>query len=130
MGSYIHGDAGDEFYDHLAALRPEQNHAREVYYLCMALGFEGQYAGREAERAEMMRTQFEMLRAAHRALDVVAAKPLAPAAYDVSIEIRSGRGRRLWPVIAGWAATVAVFFGTFWLILRWLTSQVPLPPES
>ncbi len=122
--------AGDEFYDHLLALRPEQNQAREVYYLCLALGFEGRYAGLGAQRHELMRQQFEMLRAAHRALDVVATRPIAPPAYDVAIEIKEARGRRLWPVLAGWTATVAVFFGSFWLVLRWLAQRVPLPPGS
>ncbi|MCH6551119.1 MAG: hypothetical protein IH804_03785 [Planctomycetes bacterium] len=81
-------------------------------------------------RAELMRQQFEMLRAAHRALDVVATRPIAPPAYDVAIEIKEARGRRLWPVLAGWTATVAGFFGSFWLVLRWLAQRVPLPPGS
>jgi type VI secretion system protein ImpK len=122
--------AGDEFYDHLAALRPEQNQARAVYYLCLALGFEGCYAGRQAERHELMRQQFEMLRAAHRTLDVAATRPLAPPAYEVAMEIKAGRGRRLWSVFTGWTATVLGLFGVFWLVLRWLAAQVPLPPGS
>jgi type VI secretion system protein ImpK len=122
--------AGDEFYDRLAALRPDQNHAREVYYACLVLGFEGRYAGREADRAELIRQQFEMLRAAHHALDIGAVKPIAPPAYDVSIQIKSGQGQRLWPVLAGWTATVAAFFAVFWIALRWLAGGVPLPPGS
>jgi type VI secretion system protein ImpK len=122
--------AGDEFYERLAALRPDQNQAREVYYACLALGFEGRYAGREADRAELMRQQFEMLRAAHHALDIAAVRPVAPPAYDVSIHIKSVQGRRLWSVLAGWTATVAVFFAAFWITLRWLAAGVPLPPGS
>jgi type VI secretion system protein ImpK len=127
---YQTNNAGDEFYDHLAALRPEQNHAREVYYTCLAVGFEGRYAGRESDRAELMRQQYEMLRAAHRAVDVVSPKYIAPPAYNLEIEIRSGRGRGLWPVLAAWATTLAAFYLGFWFILRWIANQVPSPPGS
>src|SRR5512134_2118281 len=33
--------AGEEFFDRLNQLRPDQNHVREVYYLCLCLGFIG-----------------------------------------------------------------------------------------
>jgi type VI secretion system protein ImpK len=35
--------AGEEFYAHLAALAPEQRAVREVFFLCLALGFAGRY---------------------------------------------------------------------------------------
>ena len=56
-------------------------------------------------------------------------RPIAPPAYDVAIEIKEARGRRLWPVLTGWTATAALFFGSFWLVLRWLAQSVPLPPD-
>lgn len=122
--------AGDEFYDHLAKLRPDQNQAREVYYLCLALGFEGQYAGRSAERVELLRQQYEMLRVAHRTLEIATARPIAPPAYDgIEIKIYTSSGRRLWPALAGWVATVTLCFGAAWITLYLIAGQVPLPPE-
>jgi type VI secretion system protein ImpK len=36
-------DAGELFFDRLNALGPHQRDVREIYYLCLALGFTGQY---------------------------------------------------------------------------------------
>lgn len=38
-------NAGAEFYDRLNQLHPEQNDVREIYYLCLGLGFTGRYSG-------------------------------------------------------------------------------------
>jgi type IV/VI secretion system ImpK/VasF family protein len=130
LALYQTNRAGDEFYDHLAKLRPDQNQAREVYYLCLASGFEGQYAGRGAERVELMRQQYEMLRVAHRTLEIATARLIAPPAYDgIEIKVHASSGRRLWPVLAGWMATVALCFGAAWITLYLIAGRVPLPPE-
>lgn len=122
--------AGDEFFDHLAALRPEQNLAREVYFLCLSLGFEGRYSGQDAQRTELIRQQFEQLRAAGRAKDLSTTSPIAPPAYRVEIELRGGGGRRLWPVVAAWSAGVVAVFAALWAVLRWFGSSVSLPPGA
>lgn len=119
--------AGDEFYDHLASLRPEQNAAREIFYLCLAFGFQGRYAGHDAERAELTRQHFEMLRAARCALDLSTTAPIAPPAYRVEIEVSGGGGRPLWPVILAWAGGAAVLFAVFWLVLRSFVTGVATP---
>ncbi|MBW2001341.1 MAG: type IVB secretion system protein IcmH/DotU [Deltaproteobacteria bacterium] len=36
-------DAGEVFFERLNMLGPHQNHVREVYYLCLAMGFTGRY---------------------------------------------------------------------------------------
>ena len=36
-------DAGEIFFDRLNSIGPHQRDVREVYYLCLALGFEGRY---------------------------------------------------------------------------------------
>jgi type VI secretion system protein ImpK len=122
--------AGDEFYDHLARLRADQHHAREIYYLCLALGFEGRYAGHDAERAELMRQQFELLRASGHALDLATVTPLAPPAYELAIHVRGRGGKRLWPVLLAWIGAAAAVFGLLWVSLRWLAAGVPAPPGS
>ncbi len=40
---YQTADAGELFFQRLNALGPHQNEVREVFYLCLALGFTGQY---------------------------------------------------------------------------------------
>ena len=120
--------AGDEFYDHLARLRPDQNSAREIYFLCLVLGFEGRYAGHQAERTEMMRQQFELLRVSGHALDLAGTAPLAPPAYELEIRVRGGGGRGLWPVLLTWLGAAAGVFAVLWLVLRLMAAGVPLPP--
>jgi type VI secretion system protein ImpK len=36
-------DAGEIFFDRLNSIGPHQRDVREVYYLCLALGFKGRY---------------------------------------------------------------------------------------
>jgi type IV/VI secretion system ImpK/VasF family protein len=36
-------NAGEEFFERLERLRPEQQAVREIYYVCLGLGFSGQY---------------------------------------------------------------------------------------
>lgn len=120
--------AGDEFFDHLAQLRPDQNHAREIYFMCLALGFEGRYAGLAAERAELMRQQFELLRVCGRATDLATAAPVSPPAYDLEIELRQASGRRLVPALLGWGGFAGGLFALLWVILFAFSLAVPLPP--
>jgi len=51
-------NAGEEVFEHLAALSPQKKAVREIYYLCLCLGFRGRYydAAQEHRLAEL-RTQ-------------------------------------------------------------------------
>ena len=120
--------AGNEFYERLAAMRPDQNDAREIYFLCLALGFQGQYAGHEGDRQAILRQQYEMLRAAGRARDSAALAPLAPSAYEVDIELEPRKRRGLLTLVLGWSGIAAVTFGALWGALYWMAQGVPLPP--
>ena len=40
---YLTADAGELFFDRLNAIGPHQRDVREVYYLCLAMGFKGRY---------------------------------------------------------------------------------------
>ena len=118
---------GDEFFERLARLRAEYTDAREVFFLCLAFGFEGQYADRTAERRALLVQQFEMLRVAGRAADVATLAPVTPAAYEVEITLPGRRARSvLRPLLAIGlvAATVlAVLFAGLYLA----GARVPAP---
>lgn len=49
--------AGEEFFERLGRLRPEQKEIREIYYLCLGLGFSGQYLEDEVKIAQILREQ-------------------------------------------------------------------------
>ncbi|MGE0826418.1 MAG: DotU/TssL family secretion system protein [Candidatus Binatia bacterium] len=43
-------NAGEEFFERLAQLRPDQKEICEIYHLCLCLGFRGQYYSEEQDR--------------------------------------------------------------------------------
>ena len=119
--------AGNEFFDHLARLRPEQSSAREIYFLTLVLGFEGQYAGQEAERRALIAHQFETLRASGKALEALRETPLTPLAYELDIDLPSRGG---WGLL-GWLALMGlgfvVIYLVLWTVLSLMAGDVPLP---
>ncbi len=56
-------NAGEEFFEHLNHLRPDQNDVREVFYLCLCLGFRGRYchAGDELIISQLKQAQLNFL---------------------------------------------------------------------
>ncbi len=56
-------NAGEEFFHHLNRLRPEQNDVREVFYLCLCLGFRGRYChpGDELIISQLKQAQLNFL---------------------------------------------------------------------
>jgi len=120
--------AGNEFFDHLNSLRPDQNDAREVYYLCLALGFEGQFAGRESERRALIQQEYERLRVAGHALQAASESHLVPAAYDLAIRLPEQREWGVLPPLLIMGGGAVGVFALLWLLLRWAAVEVPLPP--
>jgi type IV/VI secretion system ImpK/VasF family protein len=119
--------AGNEFFDHLARLRPEQNDARELYVWCLAFGFEGQYQGHPAELRALLQHHVEMLRAAGRAQSVATGDPVTPAAYELDIRLSGGRARGLRGIVLGWAAVCAIVFAVAFAALQYAAGRVPVP---
>jgi type VI secretion system protein ImpK len=122
--------AGNEFYVRLDALRPEMIHAREIFFLCLALGFEGQMVGNEGARSELLRQQYEKLRASGLAIDAAAPQHLAEPAYETSIEVHGGAGRRLWPILTTWFVATLAACGLLFLALWIWAGAVPTPPGT
>jgi type VI secretion system protein ImpK len=122
--------AGDEFYEHLERLHPDQLAAREIYFLCLAMGFEGGYVGRDADRQTLMARQYEMLRVAGRALEAGNEEYVCPPAYDLAIQLPRTTGGWLWSRLFLMAAGSLALLGLFWTILHFYAGSVPLPPGS
>ena len=119
--------AGDEFFERIARLRAEQTDAREIFFLCLVFGFEGQYADRPAERRALLAQQFEILRVAGRAADVASVSPLCPAAYEVEIHLPGHRSRSaLRPLIAAALLAGGVFAALF-VALYLAGGRIPAP---
>lgn len=116
---------GNEFFEHLARLGPEQNAAREIYLLALIFGFEGQYAGQQAERQALIQHQFQTLRARGGADEASSQKPLTPAAYqleDVELPPVAGWGVLGW--LFGMGVLLAGCYGVLWGALYLLGGEV------
>jgi type VI secretion system protein ImpK len=119
--------AGVEFFEHLEKLRPENADALAMYFYCLALGFQGSYAGREGDRQVVLRRTHEKLRRVERALDLAREKRLTPAAYKVDIELPGRRGSRVLRGLLWISLGTLAVFGVFWGVLTFLAFRVPVP---
>lgn len=119
--------AGDEFFERLARLRAEQTDAREIFFLCLVFGFEGEYADRDSERRGLISQQFEMLRVAGRAADVATVSPVTPRAYEVEIHLPGQRTRSIWRPISAMALLSGIVFVLLFLGLFFAGGRVPAP---
>lgn len=119
---------GDEFYDRLSNLPADFNQAREIYFLCLVNGFEGQLLGSDAARHDLTRQLYETLRVAGLAKDSSTERYLAEPAYNLAIEVPRGLGRSLLPMIGIWIVGTAVGCGLLYLALWLLAGGVESPP--
>lgn len=117
--------AGLEFYERLEKLRPENAAALEVYFYCLALGYQGDYAGREGDRQVVVQRTLEKLRKLELALDVGRQKRLTPRAYEVSIQV-DGRRSPLLRILFAVGVAASLLFGFLWGALHLLAGRVPL----
>ena len=129
MQLYRTNRAGNEFFAHLAALKPESA-AREVYFLELALGFEGQLQGQEAERRALVAREYEVLRAAGRLSETARESQLTPEAYELEIELprraSSGLALGLLALVVG----IVAVYGLLWVVLHATAGDVPVPRIS
>jgi type IV/VI secretion system ImpK/VasF family protein len=121
---------GDEFYERLARLRPDQNGARLIYYLCFEFGFEGQMVGDDARRQVVIDQHYDMLRAAGQAKDSISMGQLSPEAYDLEVHLEPPSSGTVARVLLRWSAAAALLFGLLYGILALAAARVPPPPGA
>lgn len=121
-------DAGLEFYKRMERLKKPNAAALEVFYYCLALGFQGEYVGREGDRAELMRTTLNRLRLddVGRAIDVAHERRLMPAAYQVDVQL-AAKGSRLFVMLGAGALGLAAVFSVLLAALWVRAGGVPVP---
>jgi type VI secretion system protein ImpK len=114
-------DAGEEFFPRLESLPPTQGDIREVYYLCIALGYTGPYAADKLrtirqELAEQLPCKLEDLRQA---------KHFMPQPYDAR------HFREVKPPRRRWARALLPALGLCCLALvaAWILHR-PAPPDG
>jgi type IV/VI secretion system ImpK/VasF family protein len=81
-------NAGEEFFERLERLRPEQKEIREVYYSCLGLGFSGRYFLSLEDEIKLNQIRHEQ--AQHLSLpvkDILAIDKLTPQPYEVQVPV-------------------------------------------
>jgi type VI secretion system protein ImpK len=119
-------NAGEEFFDHLERLPSEARHVREVYYLCLKLGFLGKLALAESadQVAELRRALYRQIAGGPNDVRQSYAR-LFPEAYrppQVEKPLAPSRTRLLWFGLA--ILLPVLLFGIYWYILRMQSNRL------
>jgi type VI secretion system protein ImpK len=119
-------NAGEEFFERLERLPSDAREVREVFYLCLKLGFLGQYALDEGSNqiGKLRHGLYRQLSGAPN--DIRQSYPrLFPEAYRKPPEVKRSTGPRVHPLWFGLVAFVVVaLFATYWFVLRSETNRL------
>jgi type VI secretion system protein ImpK len=121
-------DAGEVFFERLNMLSPHQNHVREVYYLCLAMGFTGRYVheGDDFLLDQLKTSNLKVLMGSSMGLPALDKGQLFAEAYprQTKEETPEQRRRGFSPVtLVGIAFPVALFAALF-LIYSFILNNI------
>lgn len=121
-------DAGEEVFDRLNALGLHQRDVREVYYLCLALGFMGRFVHREDEYLleQLKASNLKLLTGSSVGLPSLERTELFPESQPIeSVASAPTKGRVLFSflTLAGIAGPVLLYVLLFW-IYRFVLSGI------
>jgi len=121
-------DAGQEFFERLNRLGQQQRDAREIYYLCLAMGFKGRFhQDGDVPLLEQLKTSnLKYLLGSSVGLPSLDRTELFPEAYPVEgTELASsGRNRFFTPVTLTALIAPVVLFGGLFLIYSFILSNI------
>ncbi len=117
---YYHtADAGEIFFDRLNGIGLHQRELREVYYLCLAMGFQGRYCheGDHFLLEQLKSSNLKLLTGASLGLPSLEKSELFPEAYPVASDATPlpARGRTRLFTLAGLISPVALFAGLYFI---------------
>ncbi len=117
--------AGENFFEKLNALGPQDNDAREVYYLCLAMGFMGRYC-KEGDKFlldQLKTSNLKVLMGSSAGIPTLKKTQLFPEAYpplgNVPVKAGGTMGTGLFNIILV-AVPVALFgllYGIYYFVL-------------
>ncbi|MCB2181955.1 MAG: DotU family type IV/VI secretion system protein [Desulfobulbaceae bacterium] len=120
-------DAGEEFFDRLNRLGQQQRDAREIYYLCLAMGFKGRYHqdGDRPLLEQLKTSNLKFLLGSSVGLPALDRTELFPEAYPVEGTELASSGKSFFTpaTLAALLAPVALF-GTLFLIYSFILSNI------
>jgi len=125
---YQRADAGEIFFDRLNALGPHQRDVREVYYLCLAMGFAGRYCheGDEYLLEQLKTSNLKLLTGSSVGLPSLERTELFPEAYPAGPGEVAQRKRKVqfstFHLLC--LAAPVVLFGALFVIYRFILSNI------
>ncbi|MGD9239643.1 MAG: DotU family type IV/VI secretion system protein [Desulfobacterales bacterium] len=121
-------DAGELFFERLNTLGPHQNNVREVYYLCLAMGFSGRYIheGDDFLLEQLKTSNLKVLTGSSIGLPALDQGELFAEAYPrQSVELKpEPRKRSLSPVILLGIGAPIVFYIALFLVYRFILNSI------
>jgi type VI secretion system protein ImpK len=121
-------EAGEEFFERLNQLGPHQREVREIYYLCLALGFMGRFcqAGDEALLEQLKTSNLKLLVGSSVGLPSLEQAQLFPEAYPAeTVGIRRPKQRFSFSLLTAVSlAGPVILFGVLFMIYRFVLKGV------
>jgi type VI secretion system protein ImpK len=119
-------EAGKKFFERLQSLGAHQRDIREIYYLCLALGFTGQYFNAEHTLAQVKTSNLKLLMGSSLGLPSLEREELFPEAYPTEGSETGPRKDNIRDrmFIAVCIAAPVALFGILFTIYRFTLSGV------
>lgn len=119
-------DAGEEFFDRLNSLGVQQREVREVYYLCLAMGFAGRFIkpGDETLLAQLKASNLKILMGRSVGMPSLENMELFPEGQPAERDPgQAVKAKRRFPILSAAAlAAPVVFFGLLYFVYRFTLS--------
>lgn len=120
-------DAGELFFQKLNTIGPHQNHVREVYYICLAMGFTGQYCnpGDDMLLEQLKTSNLKLLTGSSVDLPAMDRITLFPDAYVTDHEKAENATEKRFSIwtIAAFLAPVCLY-GVLFLIYKFVLNNI------
>jgi type VI secretion system protein ImpK len=125
---YQTSDAGEIFFERLNTLGPHQRDVREIYYLCLAIGFMGRYCheGDEYLLEQLKTSNLKLLTGSSVGLPSLEKRELFPEAYPVeSSEVISPKEKKRFSTFTLFClGTPVLLYSVLFLIYRFILNNI------
>ena len=125
---YQTADAGETFFERLNSLGPHQGHVREVYYICLSLGFTGRFIheGDDFLLDQLKTSNLKILLGSSIGLPSLDKGELFPDAYQKEDDSSDAQPlkKRISPVALFGILSPVLVFVVFFIICRFLLSNI------
>jgi len=119
--------AGNQFYERVHQIRAGEDQALEIFFFCLALGFQGELVTEPERRNALVAKMYETLYTHRRVIPALERGELSAPAYSWQFTDQQPGGRRITPIVAWMILGVGVCYALCWAALRYAASDmVPL----